>query len=44
VARLGKVKTAASCLYVNKLADLDMGALRALCEWALAEMRERYPE
>ena len=44
VARLGKVKTAASCLYVNKLADLDMGALRALCEWALADMRERYPE
>jgi Domain of unknown function (DU1801) len=43
VARLGKCKTSVSCLYVNKLADVDLVALRELFEWSLAEMRKRYP-
>ncbi|MFN3814567.1 DUF1801 domain-containing protein [Brevundimonas sp.] len=43
LARLGKVKTSAACLYINRLEDVDMGALRALCEWSVATMRARYP-
>lgn len=41
--RLGKVKTSVSCLYINRLDDVDMGALRELCEWSVAAMRERHP-
>jgi hypothetical protein len=44
VARLGKCKTSVSCLYINKLADVDMGTLRELFEWSIAEMRKRYPD
>ena len=44
VARLGKCKTSVSCLYINKLADVDISALRELFEWSVAEMRRRYPE
>jgi hypothetical protein len=43
-ARLGKVKTSVSCLYINKLADVDMGALRELAVWSLDVMRDRYPQ
>ena len=44
LARLGKVKTSVACLYINRLADVDMGALRELCEWSVAAMRARYPD
>lgn len=44
VARLGKVKTSAACLYINRLEDVDMGALRELCEWSVATMRARHPD
>lgn len=30
LARLGKHKTGASCLYINKLADVDMSVLEAM--------------
>jgi hypothetical protein len=43
-AQLGKVKTSVSCLYINRLADVDIEALRRLLEWCVAEMRIRYPE
>lgn len=43
MARIGKVKTSVSCLYINRLEDVDMGALRELCEWSVATMRTRYP-
>jgi hypothetical protein len=35
-ARLGKVKRSVACLYVNKLADIDLAVLRELCQrgWA----------
>jgi hypothetical protein len=42
MARLGKVKTSVSCLYINRLADVDLTALRELCEWSVAEMRRTY--
>lgn len=43
VARLGKVKTALSCLYIKRLADIDRDVLRDLALSAWTEMRERYP-
>ena len=44
LARLGKHKTGKGCLYVNKLADVDMAVLEALVADAWAAMGERYPE
>lgn len=40
--RLGKHKTGKSCLYVNKLADLDMEVLEELVARSVAHMREKY--
>lgn len=37
--KLGKHKTGVSCLYVNKLADIDMTVLRQLIEQSVAHMR-----
>ncbi|MDO1559374.1 DUF1801 domain-containing protein [Brevundimonas sp. 2R-24] len=42
MARIGKAKTSVSCLYFNRLSDLDPAALRELCAWSVATMRERY--
>ncbi|MCA9541001.1 MAG: DUF1801 domain-containing protein [Myxococcales bacterium] len=42
MARLGKHKTGKSCLYVNKLADLDLEVLQALIDGSVATMRQRY--
>lgn len=44
LARLGKHKTGKSCLYVNKLADVDMAVLEALTARAWNWMNRRYPE
>jgi hypothetical protein len=43
LARLGKHKTGKSCLYVKKLADVDMGVLEELTRGALAFMDAKYP-
>lgn len=40
---LGKYRTSVSCLYFNRLSDLDEGRLRRLCRWSVEAMRERYP-
>jgi hypothetical protein len=42
LARLGPHKTGKSCLYVKRLADLDLGALEALVSVSVAHMREAY--
>lgn len=44
LSRLGKAKTSVSCLYINKLADVDMDVLRELIAASLDEMRRRYPK
>ena len=41
--RLGKHKTGKSCLYINKLADIDEAVLRTLITKSWAWMGERYP-
>ena len=43
MARLGKHKTGKSCLYINKLADVDIGVLRELVQASVEAIRERYP-
>lgn len=42
-ARLGKHKTGKSCLYVNKLADVDLDVLEQLIVLSWDVMNERYP-
>lgn len=42
LSRLGKYKTGRSCLYVNKLADIDVDVLRELIEADVKYMREKY--
>ena len=44
LSRLGKYKLGRSCLYINKLSDVDEQVLRALIEASLVEMGELYPE
>lgn len=42
-ARLGKHKTGSSCLYINKLADVDMAVLKEMVKLDLEWMDEKYP-
>lgn len=43
LARLGKHSRGASCLYVNKLADIDMGVLEEMVAADWAAMQRIYP-
>jgi hypothetical protein len=40
--RLGKHKTGKSCLYINKLADVDLKVLRTLVKKSVAHMKRKY--
>jgi hypothetical protein len=40
---LGRHKTGRSCLYINKLDDIDLEVLRRLAEWSVAAVRAKYP-
>lgn len=42
--RLGKHKLGKSCLYINKLADVDMEVLKELINASLEWMDEQYPK
>ena len=41
--RLGKHKTGAACLYITKLADVDMGVLADLIRAGLEDLHRIYP-
>ena len=43
LAKLGKYKTGKSCLYINKLADIDPDVLRELVAQSVAHMRATNP-
>ncbi len=43
LGRLGKHRTGKSCLYIKRLADVDIAVLEALVAGALAYMDETYP-
>lgn len=40
LAKLGKYTTGKSCLYINKLADVDLSVLRELIQRSVAHMAE----
>ena len=40
LGKLGKFKTGKSCLYINKLDDIDLPTLRALVEQSVAHMAQ----
>ena len=41
--RLGKHKIGKSCLYINKLADIDLSVLQEILERDIIYMNEKYP-
>jgi hypothetical protein len=43
LARLGKHRMGKSCLYIKRLADLDVKVLETLIANSVAETRRRYP-
>ncbi|WP_366513977.1 DUF1801 domain-containing protein [Planktotalea sp.] len=43
LSRLGKYKIAKSCLYVNKLADVDMTVLEELIRLGLKDLDKLWP-
>lgn len=43
LARLGKHRIGKSCLYIKKLADVDMGVLEEMVDRSLAYMDAKYP-
>ena len=44
LARLGKHSRGVGCLYVNKLADIDLGVLEAMIELGWKQSFESWPE
>ncbi|WP_337101475.1 DUF1801 domain-containing protein [Paenibacillus sp. YIM B09110] len=44
LARLGKHTSAKSCVYVNKLADIDVEVLKLLIKQSMTITQEMYPE
>ncbi len=40
--KLGKHKTSKGCLYINKLADIDMSVLRQLIKKSFLAMKKKY--
>ncbi len=44
MTRLGKHKTGKSCLYINKLADVDQAVLRELIADSYQHMKQKYPD
>ena len=43
LAMLGKHRTGSSCLYINKLADVDLDVLREIISESVAHMRREHP-
>ncbi|MEO0487534.1 MAG: DUF1801 domain-containing protein [Pseudomonadota bacterium] len=43
LGKLGKHKTGAACLYINKLADVDMDVLEELVRTGLKDLEGKYP-
>lgn len=41
---LGKFKMGKSCIYVNKLKDIDLGVLSKLCQETIKDLKHRYKQ
>jgi hypothetical protein len=44
MAKLGNYKTGKSCLYIKRLPDVDLGALRELARESFDWMNKNYPD
>ena len=44
LSRLGKHRTGKSCLYLNRLRDVDLNVLEAIIRQSVADMRRRYTQ
>lgn len=44
MSKLGKHKTGKSCLYINKLADIDLKVLKTLIQRSVEHMKKQYRE
>ena len=44
LAKLGKHKATKGCLYVKKLADIDLKVLKAMIKKSIAATRKAYPQ
>jgi hypothetical protein len=44
LAKLGKHKAGKGCLYVKRLADIDLKMLESLVKGSVAKTRQRYPD
>jgi Domain of unknown function (DU1801) len=44
LATLGKHRTGKVCVYIRRLADVDLKVLETLVAESVAEMKHRYPE
>ncbi len=42
MAKLGKCKTSVSCIYINRLSDINLVALEQLIKRSVAEMKRKY--
>lgn len=43
LSKLGKHKTSVSCIYINKLSDVDSDVLTAIIKDSVGEMKRQYP-
>lgn len=43
LAKLGKYKTSKGCIYINKLADIDLAVLEKLLKAGVANMKKTWP-
>ena len=44
MAKLGKHKAAVACVYVNKLADIDLGVLKKMIIASTKHTKKKYPD
>lgn len=44
LAKLGKHKAAVACVYVNKLADIDLGVLKKMIIASTKHTKKKYPD
>lgn len=44
LSKLGKHKSGKSCVYINKIADIDEAVLREMIRRTVTAVKERYPE
>ncbi len=42
--RLGKHKSGQSCVYVNRLSDIDQDVLAEMARWSIETLKTRYPD